>query len=174
MRAHVKGDVAGDEYYTAWIREQEMLLAFCKQAEKSQAAAEPPPADDPAQVELLDYRAAFLTRGGKLVEAEQAADLQAARGAKNGAALFSAGRRWAVIAAATVGDDPARLRREARAVELLAKAADQGYYRAGAAAAKLRQADDFQSLQGRDDYRALIERVKQSLPVDAAKAVGDF
>jgi hypothetical protein len=100
--------------------------------------------------------------------------LTATRRPKDGAALFAAGRRMATIAAATGGDDATRARREARTVELLGKAADERFFRTAASAAKLRQADDFQSLQNRDDYRALVERVKRELPVDGAKAVGDF
>jgi len=174
MRTLEKQTAGGDEYVAGWIREQEGLLKVCDQAERVQVAAESPAANDQVPAELLEFRAAFLARSGKVAEAEQAADLLASRHSTSAAAQFAAGRRWATIAAGTVGDDKERLRRESRAVELLTKAADAGFFRLPSAVARLRQGDDFQLLQTRDDYRALLERVKRALPNDAAKAVGDF
>jgi serine/threonine-protein kinase len=185
-----------------WFDEQSRIVKYCAQISPFQTASTSTTGNEAVPTQFLDFRAAFLVSDDKLLEAEQTADLQAARAvedlrtaartvmlaggpawrrsattgetmATGGMGFFVAGRRWSAIAAATEADEKARLRRKTRAVELLTQAADAGYFRNPVAAAQLRKADDFQGLQERDDFRKLVDRVKRELPGDAAKIMGE-
>ncbi len=106
----------------------------------------------PSFIEARRPRAVLLARVGKLAKAQQEINVCLQQDGETGITLYNAACILA-LAAQKSADNNVRKDREDQAISVLAKAFQQGYGQAGAAADP-----DLRSLRGRPDFQALLEK----------------
>ena len=109
-------------------------------------------------------RAMGLVRAGEIVRAAEAADELLATPRLPPGIIYDGACLFALAAAGVQDDAALRERHAVRAVELLAQAQAQGYFRQAGQVEHLKKDDDLTTLRERDDFRKLLAELQQSSP----------
>jgi serine/threonine protein kinase/tetratricopeptide (TPR) repeat protein len=109
-------------------------------------------------------RAATMAHAGDWAGAVAVADEQTRDGKASGDTLCAAACVYALSVPAVKGDARLRERHAARAMDLLRRARDAGYFRGRAWVEELRTQDDLAALRDRADFQQLLQDLQQKFP----------
>ncbi len=167
---HKEGKLHGQ--FKNAVAHMQQEIALCTAAEKAVAdldfALKQPAAQVPG---LLDVRVRGLLKQNRVGDAAATAAKLADLDAKNATNVYNAACGHALCAAA-VPEDPTREQYAARAVALLGKAREAGFFKDKKNVAHLKQDRDLYALRQRDDFKNLLAELERDAAPKPPEPVG--
>ncbi len=166
------GEIQGTRL-AVWVLDLDEESAFCRAAEKALESLEAALSQPKELVpRLLAVRAAALARRGKPADAAATADKLADLAPTNGPSLYNAVCGHALAASASEDGAKAKEQYAARAVALLGKAHEVGYFKDRKNIERLKSDGDLDALRQRDDFKQLLADLERGASPKPPEPVG--